>query len=233
MNTSRRTVVSIVLVTWLTIMARVFALSGDLQGLSQGNATNGWNANSAWSGGNLQDWNELDYVPCRVTLSGSPRTNESVTITFPHFHSGIPGFQNLYFLSNSVNLVFDEEPVLNAPAASSDWSYSMRVTITNTQTAYIYFHARLAAGAHMNVGSSLQLSGQPSLSPLQIHKPGPGPGSPDLAITKSAPSVAGPGDIITYTLTFTNKATGTNTGVGVQITDTLPLLVSYVPGSAS
>src|SRR6185369_1682305 len=97
--------------------------------------------------------------------------------------------------------------------------------VTNNQPAYIYFYSRLAAGAHMNVGSSLQLSGQPSLSPLQIHKPGPGPGSPDLALAKSAPSIANPGDVITYSLNYTNKATGTNnTGIGVQITDTLPTL---------
>lgn len=212
----------------------VLALSGDLQGLSKGSATNGWNAGSAWSGGNLQDWSELDYIPCRISLSGSPRSNQLVTVSFPHLQNGVPGFQNLYFLSNSANIIFDETPVLSATPGASERSYSMRVTVTDAQTGFVYFYSRLAAGAHLNVGSSLQLSGQPSLSPLQVHKPGAGPGSPNLAVSKTGPTIAAPNEVISYNLTFTNKATGTNnTAIGVQMTDVLPEFLTYVPGSAS
>jgi VCBS repeat-containing protein len=216
---------------WLVAQLHAFALNGDLEGLNKNSSTN-WGPNSAWSGGNLQGWKELDYVVVRAVLGGSPRSNQPVTLTFPKFKTDVPGFQNLYFISNSPNLFFHSAPVLSAPPTPADWSYSVNVTITNTQPGYIYYYARLAAGSHLNVGSSLQLSGEPSLSPLQIHKPDAGPGSPDLAITKVGPATTGPGDIINYTITYTNKATGVaNTADGVQICDQLPSLVSFVSAS--
>lgn len=216
---------------WLVAQLQAFALNGDLEGLNKINSTN-WGPASAWSGGNLLGWKELDYVVVRAALSGSPRSNQPVTLEFPKFKTDAPGFQNLYFISNSPNLFFHSAPVLNAPPAPADWSYTVNVTITNAQPGYIYFYARLAAGSHLNVGSSLQLSGEPSLSPLQIHKPDAGPGSPDLAITKVGPATTGPGDIINYTITYTNKATGVaNMAEGVQICDRLPSLVSFVSAS--
>ena len=208
----------------------LFALSFDLQGLDKSNSTN-WSSRSAWSSVNLQDWKELDFIPVRVEVKGGPAANQLLTITFPHYSGGIYGFQNLYFISNSPNVSFTAPPVLNADPADSDWSYDLRVTLTGNQVGYVYFYARLAAGSHLNPGSSLHLEG-PDLSPLQIHKPRPGPGSPDLAIKKSAPATAGPSDIMTYSISFTNKAAGTNNAAhGVQIIDNLPALVGFVSAS--
>jgi hypothetical protein len=146
-------------------------ISGDLQGLDKINSTN-WSPSSPWSSVNLQGWRELDLIPVRVELFGGLASNQLVSVSFPHFKSGIPGFQNLFFISNSPSLFFTEPPTLVAvhgQGGEEDWSYAFRVTVTDSNTAYVYLYARLAAGAHLNTGSSLQLSGEPSLSPLQIH----------------------------------------------------------------
>jgi uncharacterized repeat protein (TIGR01451 family) len=206
------------------------ALDFDLEGLDRNNSTN-WTPNSAWSSVNLQDWREMDFIPVRVEVRGGPAVSQLLTITFPHYSAGVYGFQNLYFISNSPNVSFSAAPVLNANPASPDWSYDLRVTVTGNQRGYVYFYARLAAGAHLNPGSSLHLDG-PALSPLQIHKPSPGPGSPDLAIQKTGPATVGPGDIITYSISYTNKAAGTNNAAhGVQIMDNFPALVTFVSAS--
>jgi uncharacterized repeat protein (TIGR01451 family) len=205
----------------------VFALNYALEGLDKINSTN-WSPASAWSSVNLQDWKELDYIPIRVVVTGDAETDELI-ITFPHFNGDRFGFQNLYFtLSNSPNVMLIGDPVLTAVPVG-DWSYTLTVKKTDTATGYIYFYARLAAGARDYGGSSLHLEG-PELTPLQIHKPAPGPGLPDLAITKTGPATAAPGAVITYTITYTNKST-TDAATGVQITDILPDLVTFVDAS--
>ena len=178
---------------------------------------------NTWSAGNLQDWQELDFIPCRIHWSGEQGNNLAVRIDFPHRSTGIPGFQDLFNFSNSANVFFVSPPVLSAPANSSTWSYSFTVNILNNLEAYVYFQARLAAGAHLNVGSSLKIGGDPSsMGNLQIHKPAPGPGTPDLMVIKTGPSTGKPGDFITYTLSYTNKTTGFNPATGVQLNDVLP-----------
>ncbi|HEY0548048.1 MAG TPA: Ig-like domain-containing protein, partial [Verrucomicrobiae bacterium] len=227
-KSARRIFAALSLCTALELSA--LALDFDLEGLDRNNSTN-WIPNSAWSSVNLQDWRELDFIPMRAQITGGPAANQLLTIAFPHYSGGVYGFQNLYFISNSPNVSFSWAPVLNANPASSDWSYDLHVTVTGNHPGYVYFYARLAAGAHLNPGSSLHLEG-PSLSPLQIHKPRPGPGSPDLAIQKTGPATAGPGDLITYSISYTNKASGTNNAAhGVQITDILPALVTFVSAS--
>ncbi len=210
-----------------------WALSGDLEGLHKADSAS-WGPSSSWTGSNLEGWQELDFIVCRAVLGGAPRSNQPVTLVFPKFKGGIPGFQNIYFISNSPNVIVTTNPVLSHPPAPADWSYTLHITITNSSPGYIYFHTRVAAGAHLNVGSSLQLSGEPSLSPLQIHKPDAGPGNPDLAIAKSGPASATPGTVLNYTLSYTNKASGTDNASRVaQISDLLPAQTTYVPGSAS
>src|SRR5690349_7353165 len=100
----------------------------------------------------------------------------------------------------------------------------MTIQDTDGNPGYVQFLARLAAGAHLNTGSSLQLSGDPSsMGNLQIHKPAAGPNLSNLAIVKSGTASARPGYRITYALSYTNKAgPGATTAVGSQISDILP-----------
>jgi hypothetical protein len=220
-------------------------IAGDLQGLHKEDSTN-FTQNSPWTSVNLMNWRELDYIPVRAKLHGGPATNQYVSVIFPHF-DGTPGFESVSFISNSPNVIVVSGPTLASPPEPEDWTYSLQVDITDDQDAYIYFYARLAFGAHLNPGSSLHLRGEPSLSPLQIHKPDGEAGSPDLGITKDAPAIAQPGEVITYTIKYTNRlgiivtadgeaGGGTlpdSTATDVRITDLLPSLVTYVPGSAT
>src|SRR6266849_9767154 len=193
-----------------------FASNITLEGQNKGDTNN-------WYAVNLQNWLELDYIPCRVHFVNEQGSNQPITISFPHLNGTTPGFQDLFTFSTSSNVVFSAPPALFAPATSGTWSYTFTVNVLDNNDAYVWFFARLAAGAHLNTGSSLGLSGSPSgMGQLQIHKPAAGPGAPDLAIVKSGPATAMPGGFIIYTLTYTNHAIGTNTATGVQLTDIFP-----------
>src|SRR5260221_116057 len=52
-----------------------------LEGQNKGDTSN-------WYAGNLQNWQELDYVPCRVHF-GSAQGSQTVTIDFPQI-TGVP-----------------------------------------------------------------------------------------------------------------------------------------------
>src|SRR4051812_35613802 len=142
------------------------AFDAALQGQSAGSA--------AWIGGNLQGWRELDYIPCRVYLTGGPGNDQTITVEFDHVQSRIPAIQNLSGFTPSANVVITSAPTLSAPADSERWTYTFKVNLLNAQPGWVEFRARLAAGAHMNVGSSVGLHGTPSLGTLQIHKPAAG-----------------------------------------------------------
>ncbi len=177
--------------------------------------------NSAWISGNLQAWKELDFIPCRIAISGATTNSQTVKLYFPHLTGTTPGFQDLSAFSTNGNVAILSGPTLTAPA-SGDWYYTFAIKYTGGGTAYVNFKARLAAGAHLNTGSSLMLSGDPSsMGNLQIHKPGPGPGAPDLAIVKSGPASAPANSTITYTLSYTNKSAAV-TAVGAQVCDIVP-----------
>src|ERR1044071_6575375 len=196
-----------------------FAMSLGLEGQNKGDT-------NTWVAGNLQNWQELDYIPCRVHWTASLSTSNFIRIDFPHMKGSIPGFQDLFSFSNSANVVFTSPPTLSAPPTSSTWSYSFTVNILDNSDAFVYFFARMAAGAHLNVGSSLQLSGYPSsMGNLQIHKAAPGPGTPNLMVLKTGPASGKPGDMITYTLGDTIKTAGFNPATGVQLMDVLPVEV--------
>jgi uncharacterized repeat protein (TIGR01451 family) len=210
----------------------VFALNGDLQGL---NKTDSTNANAAWTGSVLRGWGELDMIPCRVLLEG-PADNSAVTISFPKTRKGLPAFDNLYFLSNSPNITVST-PVLNAPEDANEWSYTFHVTIDGGAPAYVYFNARLGAGVHLNPGAALQLRGEPSLSPLQIHKPRVTLSKPDLGVNLIGPAQAFPGETVTYTLHYNNSATGPNDiahggSVAVALPEGLELVSSSLTAGA-
>src|ERR1043166_7314936 len=201
-----------------------FAASFALEGQNSGDT-------NTWTGGNLSNWKELDYIPCRFRITSGPVNNQAVTLGFPGITAGTPGFAGLFNFSATPNVQFVSPPTLSAPA-SGNWSYTFTINVTDGNPASINFFARLAAGAHLNVGSSLKISPNPSSAgELQIHKPGPGPGVPDLAIVKTGPASIAQGGTITYNFAYTNKATGTNTAVGVQVTDILPAYVVVDPGT--
>jgi uncharacterized repeat protein (TIGR01451 family) len=219
---------------WAGAQVRVFALNGELQGLNKRYSTN-WTADSPWRSGPLRGWQELDMIPCRVKLPCvSTGFTSSVTIVFPHTTGKGPGFENLFFLSNSPNVTVIEAPALNAPTNTGEWSYDLKVSVRGSESAYIYFYARLAVGSYLNPGSSLHISGEPGLSPLQIHKPRLAPSKPNLAVRKAAPAVVFPGETITYMISYTNAASGQDdVAHGVKLKAILPALASYVPDSAN
>src|SRR6185369_4526852 len=76
-----------------------FAHAVILEGQDKGNT-------STWSAGNLQDWQELDFIPCRIHWSAEQGNNLPVRIDFPHRTTGVPGFQDLFNFSNSANVTF-------------------------------------------------------------------------------------------------------------------------------
>jgi uncharacterized repeat protein (TIGR01451 family) len=201
------------------------AFKAMLEGVNKGS--------SVWIGGNLMDWQELDLIPARVYITGGPATDKTIEIEFDHIRGTIPGIENLTQFTTSPNVVITEAPVLSAPEGVMAWTYTFKINVTDANPGFVEFRARLSAGAHLNVGSSLAMRGKPALGSLQIHKPGPGIGHPDLAILKSGPTIAAPGQLMTYTLAYTNKPGTGFTSVGVQITDILPSSVSYVTNSAT
>src|SRR2546426_4692530 len=103
----------------------------------------------------------LDFIPCRAHFSYSKGNDQTIVLYFEHRNNGFPGIENLFSFSTSPNVVFTAVPTLSAPPSSTTWSYTFTVNILNNQPAYVWFLARLAAGAHLNTGSSLTLSGDP------------------------------------------------------------------------
>src|SRR6266478_3623832 len=183
-----------------------------------------------WTSVNLQGWVELDYIPFRVFFNSGSAGSQTVKVDFPHLNGTTPGFEDLTsFTAFTPNIVFTAGPTLITDP-SGVWSYIFTVNVTDNNPAEVRFFARLAAGAHINPGSSLQL--RSTVGNVQIHKPGVGPGAPDLAITKSGPVTVAAGGIIAYTLSYTNKAT-TNNAMGVQISDILPPGVDVLTNSLS
>ena len=195
-----------------------------LQGQNKGDT-------NTWSSVNLQGWLELDYVPLRVYFPGGSAGTQAVRIDFPHLSATIPGFEDLSaFKAITSNAKLVSAPTLTTDA-SGTWSYSFSVNVADQNPAEVRFFGRLAAGSHLNGGSSLQLKG--TAGNLQIHKPAPGAGAPDLAIAVSGPASALPGSIINYSLSYTNQ-TATNTAIGAQVSHILPpKLIALTNGLAA
>ena len=204
-------------------------ISGTFESLSSGSST--WTTNSATG------WKELENVPIRVALSStcaSPATpiEQNVKVQFDHHAGQNPGIQDLLDFVPSTGVQIITAPLLDAPANSGVWSYTFKIRLT-ASTGNVQFKARLSAGSHNFTGNSLQLKSSNvfPLGTMGIFKPGVLPGSPDLALTKSGPGNATPGQTVTYTLNYQNKSTAVNAATGVQLVDTLPSNVTYVPGS--
>ena len=182
-----------------------------------------------WFGGPLLGWKERDYVPLRLYFSGGPVTNLTYTIYFDHSNNSgeIPGIRDLVNWTNTSNITFTSGPTLNAPAGAAEWSYSFTLNHTASGDGIVWFWGRVAAGAHLYPGASLHVSGDQGLGVLQIHKPGAEPGSPDLAVTKLGPAFANAGQLINYVLNYTNDV-ATGTATGVELSDTLPVGITFV-----
>ncbi|MGZ4964008.1 MAG: HYR-like domain-containing protein, partial [Limisphaerales bacterium] len=189
-----------------------FGAAVDLQGVNKG-STN-------YFGGPLNGWNELEFIPCRVVLN-NPGSNQ-VVVFFNNNANGKPGIQNLLYFTPSSNVVMST-PVLTAASSLQDWYYTINVNVTDSQVGYIYYQARMAAGAHLFGGASLHMYNPQ----LQLAKPVPASGTPDLVITKTGPAAVTPGQTVTYSVTFSNKFTALNAAVGVEIYDTLPTGMTY------
>src|SRR2546425_7036588 len=170
--------------------------SAVLQGQNAGDPT--------WGKGPLSGWNELDYAPIRVFFSGGPSSNVAVTINFDHTRGIRVGLENLSSFTHSSNAVITAGPTLSGPQGVDVWTYTLTVNVTNTVAGWVEFRARLSPGDHLFSGSSLSLGGSPSLGTLQINKPLKMPGNPDLIVVKRGPALATRGDVVTYTLDYSN-----------------------------
>ena len=198
------------------------AISGQtLEGQDKGNTTN-------WIGGNLQGWLELDYVPLRIRFDAGSAGAQTVTIDFPHLVTGSAGFQDLSgFWPVTTNAQFVAPPVLSM-SASGVGSYSFTLNISDQNPAEVRFYTRLAAGAHLYGGSSLQLKG--SAGSARMHKPAAAAGAPDLSVVTSGSTSAVPGGTVSYSITYSNQSLTSNAH-GAQVTQTLPPQLTVLTNS--
>src|SRR5947207_15704601 len=94
----------------------VLANSITLEGQNKGDT-------NTWSTSNLQNWQELDFIPCRVHFGVNTLGNDkTITVFFDSLNGTTPGFQDLYSFSSSSNVVFTAAPKLSAPTSASTWS---------------------------------------------------------------------------------------------------------------
>src|SRR5204862_3034325 len=96
------------------------------------------------------------------------------------------------------------------------------IKLLDPKPGAVTFYARVANGAHLNGGSSVGMRGTPSLGSLQVYKIAPAACMVDLVLVKNGPAQAAPGQVITYTLQYSNKASSTAAAKTVQISDVLP-----------
>ncbi|HEX5220995.1 MAG TPA: Ig-like domain-containing protein [Verrucomicrobiae bacterium] len=201
--------------------AAAASFKAELQAVDFGSTT--------WKGGPILGWHELDIIPCRVLFTGGPQSNYVLTITFDHTKGTSRGIEDLTGFTTT-NVIINSGPTLTAPAGVDIWTYTLNVTVTSAAPAQIYYNATLSAGSHNFGGASLSMGG---VAQLQIQKAAVVLGSPDMAITKIGATQAKTNQILTYVITYTNKLIAADTATGVQVIDTLPPQVTYVPGSGS
>src|SRR6185369_4830471 len=163
------------LLLFVSLMAPLASQAVSLQGQDKGDT-------NTWKSVNLQDWQELDFIRFRLLFNAGSAGSQNITLEFPHLSGTTPGFEDLTGFAPSTNAVITSGPTLTTDS-SGTWTYTFSVNITNSSAAEVRFFARLAAGAHLNPGSSLHLDG--SGGNVQIHKPSEGPRVPDLAVVKT------------------------------------------------
>ncbi len=190
----------------------------------------GQNAGSTnWSGGPLNGWVELTNVPCRVSLTGGPASNQTTTISFDHLIGGQPAIGNLLSFTPSANCILvSNTPSL--PPGASTWSYSLKYHVTNSAPAEIRYFAFLSAGASRN-GANMAMSGAGVLQIAKLNSSG-ATGNPDLGVAKTGPTNANAGQTINYAITYNVAKPGAD-AVGVALSDALATNLLFVSASGN
>ena len=202
------------------------AIATALEGQSFGNTN--WIPAQNGTSQKLDGWQELDYVPLRVVITGGPASNQTFTVTFEHLSgAGGPALEGFFNFTTSPNVILTSTN-LNAPVGVATWSYSFTVTVTDTNTGTVNFFTRLSAGS--NAASTTDLKVSLGTKNLTIFKPNVNGGSPDLSLVKSGPASVNSGAVINYSITYSNAVVGSDAS-GVQITDTLPPAGTLVSSS--
>jgi uncharacterized repeat protein (TIGR01451 family) len=182
--------------------------------------------NGNWIQGQLQGWQEMDYVPTRVRFQGGG-AGKVITINFEHTKGISPAIELLSGFTPSINVVVTSGPTLVARPGVDMWSYTLTVNVLGTNWGTVEFWPRLSAGAHLIQSTLLACSGQT----LLIVRPAALAGSPDLAIVETGPTTVASGSTNAYTLHYINNSEYNATGA--QVTEILPAEVAYVPEATS
>jgi uncharacterized repeat protein (TIGR01451 family) len=216
-------IIAAVFAGFMAISTTGFAFNVSLQSQNFGNTN--------WTTGTISGWGELDHIPCRLLLTGAAGANQTINIPFDHTKKDSPiiGVQDLIHFTASANLTIIST-TLTSPPGQTPWIYTLVVSKHDSAAGEIRFSAILGAGSHNFTGATLNIGDTPSPGKLAFLKPAAIPGTPDLSVVKSGPATVNPGQLITYAIRFTNAATG-SFAEGVQVTDTLPDLVTFVSAS--
>src|SRR5207248_594578 len=189
-----------------------------------------------WQTNQLTGWSELQTVPLRLDFAAGQAgsTSNTFTISIDHSANGTAGLDALtnFVASSNVTITggIPSGITFSTSNGGDTWNYTFEATVSDNNEAFVTFNTRLRAGAHAFTGASLQAKGAGT---LQFVKPAAAPGTPDLTLNKTALTAVSPGQTMTYSLSYRNVATGTNSATGVQLTDLLPSAVTYVPGSCT
>ncbi|MFN2640492.1 MAG: S8 family serine peptidase, partial [Actinomycetota bacterium] len=208
-------------------------LSGSLQ--SQNNPPCSTPLPCPWQTSTVSGWAELQTVPFRLFFAANQngRTN-TYKIDVDHTAGGSQGLDGLIFgLHPNITMSAIIFSSSTNGAGATTWSYTFDATADNDNAGEIDFTTRLLAGAHAFTGSSLQVKGSSGAGNIGFSKPAAAPGTPDLVVSKSGPTFVVPGQTLTYTLSYRNLATGSNSATGALLTDNLPSTETYVNGSCS
>ncbi|MEA2522011.1 MAG: thermitase, partial [Actinomycetota bacterium] len=175
-----------------------------------------------WQTTNLNGWSELQTAPLRLDFAGGQAgsTSNTFTISIDHSNGQTAGLESLTNFATSPNVSLaggiPGGITFSTSSGGDIWNYTFTASISNNLEGFVSFNTRLRAGAHAFSGASLQVKTSGS-GTLSFTKPGAAPGTPDLTLTKTALTAVGPGQVLTYTLSYRNLATGTNNATGVQL----------------
>src|SRR6267154_2114768 len=120
---------------WMALLAAPLAASAKFSSVLQGQSKGSTN----WIGNNLQGWQDEDYIPMRVYVTGGPATSQAIEVYFQHFHGDIPGIEDLSGFTASPNVTISAGPTLNAPATSGTWYYNFTINLNDRSAGFVEF----------------------------------------------------------------------------------------------